>query len=262
MVVVNVLIDLLREYFPVDLLLRNNLLHAIHHKHVDIVLLGCHDAAVDVAHVVPRRHEVDGEAVIEIVLRHVDEFRDVDALVIIRYLDLRQPVHVCENAVVVDRDQGAVVEVRGDLNDVVDAVLELVIIRLLILEFRHACLISGWRATSQTPPTIIGPASTLDVLADVLVVHRLQELLDRQNLIHNFLEVQEIVCIGHVHVVHQVGEGSAVAPTRDSLGLREGTSHDRMSKSSVWPMCQSAGRNLSWDPGCISCCETASRVRS
>ena len=63
-------------------------------------------------------------------------------------------------------------------------------------------------------------------------------------------------------VVHQVGEGSAVAPTRDSLGLREGTSHDRMSKSSVWPMCQSAGRNLSWDPGCISCWETASRVRS
>ena len=194
MIVVNVLIDLLHEYVPVDLLLRDDLLHAIHHKHVDIVLLGCHDAAVDVAHVVPRRHEVDGEAEVEIVLGHVDEFRDVDALVIIRYLDLRQPVHVRENAVVVDRGQGAVVEVRGDRNDVVDAVLELVVVHLLILEFRLACLVSGWRATSQTPPTNIGPASTLDVLANVLVVHRLQELLDRQHLILNFLEEVEKIC--------------------------------------------------------------------
>ena len=36
--------------------------------------------------------------------------------------------------------------------------------------------------------THVGPASLLDVFANVLVVHRLQELLDQQNLILNYLE--------------------------------------------------------------------------
>ena len=107
-------------------------------KHVKLVALGRNRAAVERAHVAPCRNEIDGEAIVEEAIRHVDEFREVDDIVV-GDLELKQPVHVRENGVVVDRGQDGVVEDCVDL-DYLDAIL-----KLLLLQFRLACLVSGWR---------------------------------------------------------------------------------------------------------------------
>ena len=143
------------------------------------------DIVLDVEHVVLRRHDFDGVAEVEEVLGHVDEFRDV-------VLDL--------------------------------AVWELANLHLLLLEFRLACLISGWRATSQTPPIVnFGPASILDALIYVLVARHLQELLDRVQPVVYFL-----VHLDLLQLVLQIGEGSAVARASRGTWRAEDVHVDRV----------------------------------
>ena len=117
----NALVELLHEYQHVVLLLGDDLLDELHRENLEYVDLGHDHAPVDVGLVVVRGQEVDGETVVEEIIG--------DVVAVLGVLDLWDPVGVLQQAIV---DTG-------------------VESRISSVEFRHACLVSGWRAASHTP---------------------------------------------------------------------------------------------------------------